>query len=224
MRFQSLQRRLLDGLMTLKGAVSLFANPANTTSVYDIEDGLRREKSTQLSIEFIKSQPGMMALVNARYLSSAPDLEALLQYPEGSLGFTYATYLKEHGFDAKFYRSLEVDDDTSYIFLRRRQTHDIWHIMTGFDVDEASEVGLKAFELAQTRSTMAAILLTGSLLRTLQKKPEELGYLLDRIAVGYRMGAKANPFLAQQWEEAWDKSVDQWRKELNVQVATHYIP
>ena len=224
MRFQALQRRLLDGLMTLKGTVSLFANPTNTTSVYDIEDGLRHEKSTQLSIEYIKSQPGVMALVNARYLAPTPNLEALLQYPEGTLGYAYATYLKEYGFDANFYRSLEVDDDTSYLFLRRRQTHDIWHIMTGFDVDEASEVGLKAFELAQTRSAMSAILITGSLLRTLLKQPEELDYLLDRIAVGYRMGAKAKPFLAQQWEEAWDKSVDQWRENLDVQVATHYIP
>lgn len=71
---------------------------------------------------------------------------------------------------------------------------------------------------------MPAILLTGSLLRTLMKKPEELGYLLDRIAVGYRMGAKAEPFLAQRWGEAWDKSIDQWREGLNVQVATHYVP
>ncbi len=224
MRVQDMQQMLADSLNTLRGTLSLLANPSNTLSVYDIEDGLRHQKATTLSIQFLKEQPGIQAMVTERYLAPPPDLDALLQCPVGSLGHTYATYITSHGFDANFFRSLIVDDDTSYLFLRRRQTHDIWHIVAGFDIDEESEIGLKAFELAQTRSMMSTLLIAGGLIRTLFKQPERLDYLLDRIAVGYRLGAKAQPFLAQKWELGWSKPLAEWRQELNVTPMPVYEP
>lgn len=215
---------LADSLITLKGTLSLFANPTNTLSVYDIEDGLRHQKATTLSIQFLLDQPGIQEIVTERYLAPTPDIEALLQCPVGSLGHTYATYITSHGFDANFFRTLSVEDDTSYLFLRRRQTHDLWHIVAGFDINEESEIGLKAFELAQTRSMMSALLIAGGLIRTLFKYPERLDYLLDRIAVGYRIGAKAHPFLAQKWELEWSKPLSQWQRGLNVTPMPVYQP
>jgi ubiquinone biosynthesis protein COQ4 len=35
---------------------------------------------------------------------------------------------------------------------------------------------------------------------------------------------KAKPFLAQRWEDQWDKPVAQWREELNVQIPSVYMP
>lgn len=224
MRVQKIHQMFADSLSTLRGTLSLFANPSNTLSVYDIEDGLRHQKATTLSIQYLMEQPGIPEIVAERYLAPPPDIEALLQQPVGSLGHTYATYITSHGFDANFFRPLAVEDDTSYLFLRRRQTHDLWHIVAGFDIDEESEIGLKAFELAQTRSMMSALLITGGLIRTLFKSPERLDYLLDRIAVGYRIGAKAHPFLAQKWELGWSKPLAEWRQDLNVTLMPVYEP
>ncbi|HEY9641461.1 MAG TPA: hypothetical protein V6C57_13320, partial [Coleofasciculaceae cyanobacterium] len=61
------------------------------------------------------------------------------------------------------------------------------------------------------------------LLKTL-KTPNELDRLLDRIAVGYRIGKTAKPFLAQKWEEAWEKPLATWRSELGVEPTTQYTP
>jgi ubiquinone biosynthesis protein Coq4 len=36
-------------------------------------------------------------------------------------------------------------DDTSYLLLRLRQTHDLWHVVTGFSTNVPGELGLKAF-------------------------------------------------------------------------------
>jgi ubiquinone biosynthesis protein Coq4 len=224
MAIKGIHRGLVQSLMTLKGVISLIKNPNNTTSVYDIEDSLIHEKPNQVSIDFILAQPGMEQMAQEQYLAPEPDVEQLLQCPENSLGYQYASYLTASGFDPHFYRDLAIQDHMSYLFMRRRQTHDIWHIITGFGVDVASELGLKAFELAQTRSPMSALLVAGGLVRTLFESPEDLGYLLDRLAVGYRMGAKAQPFLAQKWEEHWEKSVEQWRSELNVEVPPNYVP
>lgn len=224
MKIKEIQRNLVQSLMTLKGVISLIKNPNSTMSVYDIEDALIHEKPNQVSIDFILAQPGIEQITQEQYIAPEPDVEQLLQCPENSLGYQYASYLTASGFDPHFYRDLDITDRASYLFMRRRQTHDIWHIITGFDADVASELGLKAFELAQTRSPMSALLVAGGLVRTLFESPEDLGYLLDRLAVGYRMGAKAKPFLAQKWEEYWEKSIEQWRSELNVEVPPSYIP
>ncbi|MFB2879070.1 Coq4 family protein [Floridanema aerugineum] len=218
------QRRNIDYIQTIKGVVTLLRDPGQTDSIYDVEEGLRNIKAAQLSVDFLKSKPEVAAIIAERYLAPEPDMEALLKLPQGSLGYEYASYLTEAGFDPNFYRKIEVVDDVSYVFLRIRQSHDIWHIITGMKTDVIGELGLKGFELAQTRRPMSIILLAGGLLRTLLSSPEDLDLLLDRIAVGYRMGAKAKPFLAQKWEENWEKPVSEWRAELGVELAPVYIP
>ena len=213
----------IDFLTTLKGAVMLLRDPSQTESVYDVEDGLRHSKATQQAVDFVKSKPEIAQLIAERYTPPKVDIDALLKLPEGSLGYIYASYIKESGFDPNFYRQIEVEDDVSYVLLRMRQTHDIWHIVAGFTTDVTGELGLKAFELAQTHRTMAAVLLAGGLLSTLFKSPEDLDRLLDRIAVGYRMGTKTKPFLAQKWEDNWEKPLAVWRNELGVEIMPTYI-
>lgn len=224
MRFEDVRNLNLDLLITLKGFVSLIRDPAQTESVFDIEDGLRHTKAAQLAVEYAKSKPGVSEIFAERYIAPPPDIAALQKLPEDSLGYVYAKYLTAAGFDPNFYRKPEIEDDVTYMFMRLRQTHDIWHVVTGFGADVNAELGLKAFELAQIHRTLAAMLIAGGLLRTLLKTPETLDGLLEQIAIGYRMGSKAKPFMAQKWEEHWDKPLTQWRQELNLETMTEYVP
>ncbi|MDJ0556066.1 MAG: Coq4 family protein [Microcoleaceae cyanobacterium MO_207.B10] len=209
---------------TVKGFVSIVKNPSNTESVFDIEDGLMNADATKLSVEYVKQNPAVAQIIQERYIAPPPDIELLLKYPENSLGYIYASYLLETGFDPNFYRKLTVKDNTNYILLRLRQTHDIWHLVTGFGTDVVGELGLQAFVLAQTRRPMSVVLIAGGLLKILLQYPTDLENLLDCIALGYRMGAKAKPFLAQKWEENWKKTLSEWREELGVEPTTVYIP
>ena len=217
-------RQNLDFLSTLKGVVTLLRDPAQTDSVYDVEDGLRHTKATELAVEYVKSKPNVAALFQERYLAPAVNLEDLLKLPTESLGYSYAIYIKDSGFDPNFYRLLKVEDDISYFLLRMRQTHDIWHIVAGFSTDVFGELGLKAFELAQTHRTMSAVLIAGGLLSTLFKHPEDLDKLLEQIAIGYRLGAKAKPFFAKKWEENWERPLLEWRQELGIEPTKEYVP
>ena len=217
-------RQNLDFLSTLKGVVTLLRDPAQTESVYDVEDGLRHTKATELAVEYVKSKPNVAALFQERYLAPAVNLEDLLRLPIESLGYSYAIYIKDSGFDPNFYRLLKVEDDRSYFLLRMRQTHDIWHIVAGFSTDVFGELGLKAFELAQTHRTMSAVLIAGGLLSTLFKHPEDLDKLLEQIAIGYRLGAKAKPFFAKKWEENWERPLLEWRQELGIEPTKEYVP
>jgi len=206
----------LNYITTLKGIIKLARNPEATDSVFDIEDGLRGITATQAAVDYTRAQPGVAEIFAERYLDPMRDVEALSQLPEGSLGQAYAAHLMDNGFDANYYRKLDVRDDTDYLMLRIRQTHDIWHVVTGIGVDPIGEVAVKAVELAQTRRPMAAVICAGSVLQMLLKKPEQLDRLLEMIAGGYRLGRRAKPLVAQRWEDGWDKPLDQWREELDV--------
>ncbi len=214
----------IDFLQTIKGAISLLRDPGQTESVYDIEDGLSKTEATKQAIAYLKTKPGVAAIIEERYLAPAPDLEALLQLPSDSLGYVYAKYITDSGFDPNFYRKVEINDDVSYVLFRLRQTHDLWHIVTGCNTDVVDELALKAFEIPQARRTMSVVLLAGGMLRVMFNNPEDLDRLLDRLAVMYRMGAKAQPFLAQKWEEGWEKPLSQWREELGIELVDQYIP
>jgi ubiquinone biosynthesis protein Coq4 len=212
----------LDLLKTLKGAVTLALDPGRADATPDIEDGLIKLKATELAIDYVKTLPGVIEIVQQRYLAPSPDITALSKLPPGSLGQCFAEYIKQTGFDPNYYRSLPITDDTSYILTRLRQTHDIWHLVTGLSSNVNGELGLQAFCLAQIRIPLPILLIAGGLLRTLFSTPNELGDLLENIAIGYRMGTKAKPFLAQKWEDNWDKSLATWRQELNVVVMEKY--
>lgn len=214
----------LDFLKTLKGAVTLALDPSRADATPDIEDGMMQLKATQSAIEYAKSLPGVSKIVQERYLAPPPNMEALAALSSESLGYCFAQYIQETGFDPNYYRPLPITDDSAYILTRLRQTHDIWHLVTGLGSNVNGELGLQAFCLAQVRLPLPVLLIAGGLLRVLLSAPEELGDLLEQIAIGYRMGAKAKPLLAQKWEDGWDKSLAQWREELCIATAERYIP
>jgi ubiquinone biosynthesis protein COQ4 len=214
----------LDLLTTLKGAVTLALDPSRADATPDIEDGMIRLKATQVAIDYVKTLPGVAAIVEERYLATQPDLEALAKLPVGSLGSCFADYIKETGFDPNYYRALPITDDASYVLTRLRQTHDIWHLVTGLGSSVEGELGLQAFCLAQIRIPLPVLLIAGGLLRTLLTDPENLGHVLEQIAIGYRMGAKATALLAQKWKEHWDKPLADWRRDLGIELCEAYQP
>lgn len=214
----------LDLLKTLKGAVILALDPSRADATPDIEDGMINLKATQVAIEYVKTQPGVAEIVQSRYLAPPPDLAALAQLPAGTLGCCFADYIQATGFDPNYYRPLPITDDASYILTRLRQTHDLWHLVTGLGSSVNGELGLQAFCLAQVRIPLPVLLIAGGLLKTLLNDPEALGDLLEQIAIGYRMGAKAKPLLAQRWETAWEKPLQDWRQELGIVTVERYLP
>jgi ubiquinone biosynthesis protein Coq4 len=215
MQFWS-RRKYLSYLTTLKGAVGLLRDPYHTESVFDIEDGLRGIEATRQAVAFVASHPGAKQLIEERYLAPTPDVKALLQLPADSLGHRFARHITDHGFDPDYFRKIAVETDLDYVLMRMRQTHDLWHVLTGIGTDPVGELALKAFELAQTRRPMAGIVVAGGVLRYLFREPSRLGEVLAAIAHGYRLGSHAQPFLAQRWELAWERPLSAWREELGI--------
>lgn len=210
----------LEYLQGLKAFINLVKDPTSTDSVFDIDEGFRSTDAQRLAIEYMKSHPEIQPIVEEQYIGPTPDIEALLKLSDNSLGYVYASTMKAAGFDPEFYRKVKIENDATYITLRLRQTHDIWHMVTGFGTDGAGELGLQAFSLAQTHRPLSVAIMAGGILSTLLKSPDHLTDIMNILGRGYSMGVKAKPFLAQKWEEHWEKSLSEWRAELNVEPIT----
>jgi ubiquinone biosynthesis protein COQ4 len=204
-----------DQLLALNAFIRLTVNPADFTAIYDIDAALRQTPLAQISAEHLKTQPSMAKMICDRYLGPVPDLDKLLDFPPESLGHQFASHLITGGFDSVFYRQIPVEDDVTYIALRRSQTHDIHHLITGFGTDLPSELGLQAFELAQMRSPLAITLLSSGIVHTLSQA-SGLEHTMHLIHQGWQMGLKAKLLMAQKWEDHWEKSISELREILDV--------
>ena len=204
-------------LKAMKAFFFLLFEPENLDTVDELSHTLIRSRAFELAAEAMKANPEVAAMLQERYIAPPHDLDALLHYPQDSLGYAYASSMKQQGFD-RIDPEVQIDADTSYIEYRWQQTHDIWHVVTGFGTSEIDEIGLQAFYLAQFRLPLAGMLIANALVSTTLLQPEELPQLLKAIERGWEMGMSAKSFIAQKWEEAWEKPVSQWRRELNVQA------
>ena len=203
-------------LTLIKGSFGILINPDNTETVFDIEDGLRRSESTSELLRFTTQDPGVRRMMQERYLKPVPNTDELRTLPEGTLGRAYVKHLDTHGYDPNYYRKIDVKDDTDYVMMRIRQTHDIWHVVTGFDTHPLGEIAIKGVELSQTHRPMAAVICAGGIFRYMLKQPEEFGNCIESIAAGYHLGLEAQSLLAVKWEEMWDRPLAELRESLNV--------
>lgn len=217
--FESVSESMSDYASALRGLITIARDPYQTDAVFEIGKGIRRSGLlNKMAARGRALSPELDRLIAERYDPPLPDLQALLRLPEGSLGRVYAENLTRNGFAVEFYPKTEVTDDGSYLMLRLRRTHDVWHAVTGFGTDPAGELGLQAFMLAQLRSPLSVLLLGGGLLRTLSS-PEEHRRVMAEVRRGYRMGKEARPLLTQRWEERWERPLADWRAELGLSRA-----
>lgn len=211
---------LKDVLRTVKGTKAfltlLFDDSGNLDAVDELSTSLVDSAAFQLAVEAMKTVPEVAEIIAERYIAPTHNLEALLQYPSDSLGYTYANHLKRAGLQT-IEAKVAINSDTSYVENRWQQTHDIWHIITGFDTSEIGEIGLQAFYLAQFQLPLASMLIANALISATLMEPEALSPLLKAIARGWEMGKHAKPLIAQKWEATWEKPVAVWQVELNIQ-------
>jgi len=199
------------------GVLGMLKNPHAIQNIYRIEDGLLRAAATKHMIRHLKQDPNTAKMIERRHLRNAPpEINHLRHLPRGTLGQAYADHIDTHGFNPAYYQPLPVTDDTTYALARVRETHDIWHVLTGFHPTPIGEIGLKAFELAQLHRPMSAVIVAGGLLRYLMIKPAYFADVMETIATGYQMGLKARPLLAEDWESQWETPLTQLTKRLKL--------
>ncbi len=210
--------RQMQAMPEFQSFFALMTDTAGLDAVGEMAHLLINTPSFERAVADLKRDPASAAMIANRYMAPPHDLDALLHCQPDSLGYVYAHQMHAKGFRAEdLYVDIPTDSETSYVEARLSQTHDIWHVITGFGASEIDELGLQAFHLPQFPYPLAVALLSSSLMAVLLFAPEELPPLLEAIRMGWEMGHRAKPLFAQRWEEGWDKPLAIWREELNIQ-------
>lgn len=198
--------------------IRLSRNPEKTELVFDLSELLFKMQAYHATTQKLSTEETFKELALSRKLMPEINLKNLAKLPEGSLGQTYAKHMLDRGLSPDFYRSVNVVNDTTWSMMWFRQTHDLWHVATGFDTDAPSEIGLQAFTMALMLTPLSALIVGISLLKAVIVNPSKLGEVINNVVRGVTLGQQAGAVFAYKWDENWNKPLVEVRRELGLSL------
>ncbi len=149
------------------------------------------------------------------------DFDALRALPASTLGGAYVRYLDAENLDPDLFQAPPgLPEVPAYLAQRVRQTHDIWHVLTGYKTDVAGEVALQAFSYAQMRMPSSALL---TLIGTVRLAPHARK-VVAAAWEGFQRGAEAAFLPVVRFEDMWEDDLDDVRRRLQIRPANVAIP
>src|SRR5262245_7167137 len=131
----------------------LASDPDDLPQVFTIIESLSADTLHRIASRMHKSEAGR------RLLETRPDIVALVadraalaKLPEGSLGRTYLAFVERENISADGIRAAAVKGMSNawetlpapldFVHARMRDTHDLWHAVTGYSGDVLGEAAL----------------------------------------------------------------------------------
>lgn len=196
---------------------ALIKDPTKTDMIFEISDAGRdqRRESAELAMKAVLNDPEFLRNYEANY-NPKIDLEALRKLPTGTFGRGVADFLDNNGFEPNGFPTTLSNTPLEYFVARMRQTHDLWHVLTGYETNVTGELALQGFTLAQVESPFSGLLLAGGLLHLVFYKPLELFSTFERIVEGYHCGKRTRKLVTIKLEQNWGRSLEEVRQELGI--------
>ena len=214
--------RPLHAARALLSLVRLVRDPNRLGEVFTLSDNLlgaatpgRREEI----VASVKATPGAMQAFADKPRVGKFDLAELARLPVGSLGQVFAEHMLKNNLDPSALPSLPSGTDLEFLRSHLYETHDIWHAVTGFDTDVASELGLQAFYLAQIPGGLPPAILGLGFFNTLIFSMDQRDIRMRAIVRGWLLGKNAKPFFGVRWGELWSLPMAEIRTRLGVDFA-----
>ncbi len=207
---------LLRAANNLKVLAAIGRSGGELSSVADLVDNMIDSPQMVDSVRRFRAVPGGAALLDQRYPPLQPDIDRLIQLPEGSLGRSYAELIRRLNYDPEFFRPRPVDSEAQWLTQRVATTHDIHHVVSGFGTLPAGESGVLAITAAQIGFPAYVLLTTAGQLASFRFQIERFEGLSQAVAHGMAIGRQARCLVAARWEEGWDRPISAWREELGI--------
>jgi ubiquinone biosynthesis protein Coq4 len=214
---------LLRTLNNLKLLAAIGRSGGELSSIADLVDNLVDGPQMADCVRRFKALPEGAALMEQRYPPLQPDLQQLLQLPEGSLGRSYGTLIQRLNYDPEFFRPRPTTSEAEWLTQRIATTHDIHHVISGFGTLPEGESGVLAITASQIGFPAYVLLNSAAQLGSFRFQTPRFEGLSKAICHGHAIGHRARCLAAVAWEEGWEKSLSQWRLELGIDdPADHY--
>ena len=224
---RQMKRQRMQPMVAFRALKALVANPQDTPKVFDViralggpslERGLRRFRITDFGNQVLKDDIDILDTLQNRSMLGA--------LPNGSFGSTYYHFTQREDLAAEgLVDASAVENETfSHPHLvryatRLRDTHDLWHTLTGYGRDELGEACLLAFTYAQTRNRgIFLIAIVGGF-----KLRQAMGPGVFRALVrAYRDGRQAAWLPAIHFESLLSEPITDVRTQLRIPEPVPY--
>ena len=143
----------------------------------------------------------------------------LAQLPPDTLGGAYHCFLSFHDYSPASRRPPRFLSSPmhAYVVQRYRETHDVWHVLTGCNTTVQGELTQKVFEHAQLGLPSALLnVLVG---QTRLDGPSRATLWKDGWQWGRRCSSSSEWLLGQYWERHWEVGLEEMRQRLNIELA-----
>jgi ubiquinone biosynthesis protein COQ4 len=160
---------------------------------------MRTPQDEAATIADFTRYPAGQAALRERPRLGRVDLERLRQLPAGTLGHAYVQFLDRNGIVPESIPDVAGAGDIDYVLAHFYETHDLWHVLTGFDADPAGELGVQAFLLAQFRAFLPLFVISAVLVNTALYAYDDKARRLDAIARGWTLGRAARSIVGVDW-------------------------
>jgi ubiquinone biosynthesis protein COQ4 len=216
-----------DTVKALRAARALLADPDDLPQVFTLLEALSGHTLERIERRLCEGASGRALLAGrpdvVDYLA---DRDALRRLPSGSLGRAYLEFVESENITAEGIRDAaergmsteaELPPNLAYVHARLRDTHDLWHVVTGYKGDVLGEVALLAFTLAQTKNPGVFLIVSLGLYKTIGA-PTARAVIVE----GFRRGLRAAWLPEQEWEAMLALPVEEVREKLRVGPVPSY--
>ena len=210
-----------------KAIRALVRDPEDTEQVFKTIAAISGKAIYRAYLRFGLTKSGQEILDGKiQLLDTLKDRGKLAQYPDGSLARAYLEFTKKQHLTADGLVTASdqvtknIQDPKVLLFSTRiRDSHDLWHTLTGYNRDVLGEACLLAFTYAQTRNKGAAVLtLVGA-----YKLHRAIGSgVYDAIWQAYRDGKRATWLPAQRFEQILPLDIELARSMLTIPKPVRY--
>jgi ubiquinone biosynthesis protein COQ4 len=217
----------IDHLKTsVRSVRALIADPDDLPQVFTLLEALSGETLPRMEQRLGGSDGGRRILAERpNIVPILEDRDTLRRLPEGSLGRAYVAFLESENITAAGIKNADATGRPNlpptllYLHHRMRDTHDLWHTVTGYKGDVLGETALLAFTLAQTPNAGIGLLVTVGLFKT-SGRPDAKNLIVD----GFLRGRRAAWLPEQRWETMLAMPLAEVRAKLGVGAPPAYVP
>jgi ubiquinone biosynthesis protein COQ4 len=201
----------------------------DTTHVFKIVDALRGDSERKPLARMKETPMGRRIIQEDRSLLTVlADRERLRSLPDGSLGRVYLSFMEKEGLSADGlaeasvdgYRANKLDPETRTFTAWARDSHDLWHVLTGYGRDPLGELCLLAVLYSQIESRGTGFIAFLGLLQIPLEYPGAPA--IRAVFQGFQIGRNAESMMAQDWERLLEQPFDEVRNALGLGQPTYY--
>ncbi|MGV8997967.1 MAG: Coq4 family protein [Parvibaculaceae bacterium] len=222
-------RKRVEPLKAWRAVKALIANKEDTGQVFKVIDALAGDADNRMYTRFMKTETGKRIVAEDRDLIAIlNDRERLKALPEGTLGRTYFEFMDSEGLTADGLVEASEEAPRRYeragaekIFGdRMRDSHDLWHVTTGYGRDGLGELSQLALYYAQTKNRGIGLIVLMGAYNSAKQVPG-VG-IWKAVREGYRLGKTASWLPAADWENLLEKPLGEVREILGMKTPAIY--